>query len=143
MQLQVINPNVAKRFIADYHYAKVCPPHILEPLGLVEESLVGVALWGWGVRPLHTIQKLWPGLLTKDYRELCRLCVLDRMPRNTESWFLSRCIDWLQRNRPAVKVLTSWADGMRGKPGYIYQASNWLYAGYFVLVDGVTGRIPA
>ena len=27
-------------------------------------------------------------------------------------------------------VLFTWADGMRGKPGYVYQADNWLYGGF-------------
>jgi hypothetical protein len=27
-------------------------------------------------------------------------------------------------------VLLTWADGIRGKPGYIYQASSWLYGGF-------------
>jgi hypothetical protein len=29
-----------------------------------------------------------------------------------------------------VKLLFSWADGVRGKPGYVYQASSWLYGGF-------------
>ena len=31
-----------------------------------------------------------------------------------------------------MKVLFSWADGMRGKPGYVYQADNWHFGGYIV-----------
>ena len=52
------------------------------------------------------------------------------MPKNSESHLLGLCADWYKANLPAIKVLTSWADGMRGKPGYIYQAANWLYAGF-------------
>jgi hypothetical protein len=29
-----------------------------------------------------------------------------------------------------VKLLFSWADGVRGKPGYVYQAASWLYGGF-------------
>jgi hypothetical protein len=35
-------------------------------------------------------------------------------------------------DHPSVKLLFSWADGMRGKPGFVYQADNWLYGGYIV-----------
>lgn len=128
--INVINIHVAKRFIAQHHYAVTCPPHLLECLGLFDKGEpVGVALWGWGVQPKHTIKRLLPALEIKDYRELNRLCVLDACPRNTESHFISRCIKWFKANRPEIKALISWADGMRGKPGYVYQASNWQYIG--------------
>jgi hypothetical protein len=35
----------------------------------------------------------------------------------------------MKKNQPQIKVLLSWADGIRGKPGYIYQAAGWLYGG--------------
>lgn len=130
MRVDVLNLSVAKRFVAAHHYAVTSPPHVLEPLGFNDgDQLAGVSLWGWGVRPRHTIQRLFPLLTTVDYRELNRLCVHDRMPRNTESQFLAQCINWFERFRPQVRVLISWADGMRGKPGYVYQAANWFYAG--------------
>ena len=28
-----------------------------------------------------------------------------------------------------IKVLFTWADGMLGKCGYVYQASNFMYVG--------------
>ena len=37
---------------------------------------------------------------------------------------------WIRENCPNVKLLFSWADGLRGKPGYVYQASSWLYGGF-------------
>ena len=40
-----------------------------------------------------------------------------------------------------MKVLFTWADGMVGKVGYVYQASNFVYAGYsggeMYMKDGV------
>jgi hypothetical protein len=54
------------------------------------------------------------------------------MPRNTETQILRLSRERIQRDHPAVKLLFSWADGMRGKPGYVYQADNWLYGGYIV-----------
>ena len=134
MNITPIDLHVAKRFIGQYHYAPKCPPHCLEALGICDNDNwyqpQRVAIWGWGVRPLHTIQRLFPELETKDYRELNRLCTLDSLPRNTESAFIAACVRWLRQHRSSVKVLLSWADGMRGKPGYIYQAANWLYGGF-------------
>lgn len=100
------------------------------PLGCHDEKgLAGVALWGWGVRPLHTIQKLFPSLTTADYWELNRLCLRDECPRNSESWFLGQCAEWIKTHQKERRVLISWADGVRGKPGYVYQASGWLFGG--------------
>jgi hypothetical protein len=122
----------AKRFVLAWHYSKIFPPHCLVNLALRDDSgaLCAVAMWGWGVRPKHTIQRLFPGLDTPDYLELNRLCLREDQPRNSESRFLSLCAEWVRTNRPEVKLLFSWADGLRGKPGYVYQAASWLYGGF-------------
>jgi len=52
------------------------------------------------------------------------------MPRNSESQMLSQTIKWIKSNCPDIKVLFTWADGMVGKPGYVYQGSNFYYLGY-------------
>jgi len=114
-----------------HHYAVISPPITKVTFGLFHDGkLVGVALWGYGTRPLHTIKKLFPSLDVENYLELNRLCVLDDMPRNTESRFISMMTEYVKKRLPLVKLLYSWADGLRGKPGYVYQASNWLYGGF-------------
>ena len=54
---------------------------------------------------------------------------------------LSQLVKWIRRNIPELKVLFTWADGMLGKVGYVYQASNFIYAGYsdgeMYMKDGV------
>lgn len=57
--------------------------------------------------------------------ELSRLWVDDEMPRNTETWFIARTIDWILANRPDVECLVSYADPSRGHVGTIYKAGNW------------------
>lgn len=65
----------------------------------------------------------------------------EEMPRNSESQMLSQLVKWIRRNIPELKVLFTWADGMLGKVGYVYQASNFIYAGYsdgeMYMKDGV------
>ena len=69
------------------------------------------------------------------------MCMTEEMPRNSESQMLSQLVKWIHRNIPELKILFTWADGMVGKVGYVYQASNFIYAGYsdgeMYMKDGV------
>lgn len=117
-------------FTGKFHYSKRRPKLTKLCLGgFTEEELVCVMSLGWGVRPLHTIRKLFPSLGTKDYLEIGRMCSDEKMPRNTESTFIAGVIQWLKQNTD-LKVLFTWSDGIMGKPGYVYQASNFLYGGF-------------
>jgi hypothetical protein len=131
-------------FVAAHHYAVRVPPHCLLSLGcFVGTDLVSVASWGYGVRPRHTIRRLFPSLTTSDYYELNRLCMRNSEPRNGESHFLRLCREHIQTCEPGRVVLFSWADGMRGKPGYVYQADNWLYGGFIAcLSESARRRVP-
>jgi len=122
----------AYAFVQKHHYSAVLPRLTKVCLGARDTTgaLAAVATLGWGVRPVHTIAAAFPGLTPADYFELGKLCVRDDMPPNSESWFLSRIIKWLKNNEPGRKVFWTWADGILGKPGYIYQAANFFYGGY-------------
>jgi hypothetical protein len=116
--------------VAQHHYSQVMPKHTKLMFGLFSgERLVGVCTLGWGVRPEHTIRNLFPSLGTRDYLEIGKMCVVDECPRNTESNFLSQIIAATKRLRPELKILFTWADGILGKPGFVYQASNFYYGG--------------
>ena len=52
------------------------------------------------------------------------------MPRNSETQMMAGTIRWMKQNTPNVKFLYTWADGIVGKPGYVYQAGNFLYGGF-------------
>lgn len=140
--IKLINKKDALEMVQKYHYSNTLPKLNKYFLGFyIENKLVGVITLGWGTRPLHTIRKLFPSLTTKDYLEIGRMCMTDEMPRNSESKMLSELISWIKNNLPEIKVLFTWADGMLGKVGYVYQASNFLYAGYSItdiyMKDGV------
>jgi len=121
----------ALKMIQTYHYSNILPRLNKHFLGFyLDDRLVGVVTLGWGTRPLHTIKKIFPSLETKDYYEIGRMCMTEDMPKNSESQMLSQTIRWIKKNCPEVKVLFTWADGMVGKPGYVYQGSNFYYLGY-------------
>lgn len=120
----------ALAMVRRWHYSDTLPKVTKHCLGcFLHEELVGVVTLGYGTRPRHTIQKLFPNLDTPDYYEIGRMCMTDDMPRNSESQMLSKCSRWIRDNEPDVKVLFTWADGIMGKPGYVYQACSFLYAG--------------
>ena len=140
--LKEIDKQTALEMVKRYHYSNALPSLNKHFVGFyLGEELVGVVTLGWGTRPLHTIRRLFPSLESKDYYEIGRMCMTEEMPRNSESQMLSQLVKWVKLNCPEVKVLFTWADGMLGKPGYVYQASNFLYAGHiitdFYLKDGV------
>jgi hypothetical protein len=127
---------VPKELVVDmlhkFHYSKVLPRINKVFLGGYNDKheLVGVMTLGWGVRPLHTIRKLFPSLESKDYFEIGRMALDDKCPRNSETQFMSLCNKYVKQNYPHVKAIFTWADGMLGKAGYVYQAGNFLYGGF-------------
>ena len=126
-----ISKETALEMVRKYHYSNTLPRLNKYFIGFyLDTRLVGVVSLGWGTRPLHTIQKLFPSLTTKDYLEIGRMCMCDDMPKNSETQMLSQLVKWIKKNLPEIKVLFTWADGMLGKVGYVYQAANFIYAGY-------------
>lgn len=123
-----------RRFVEKWHYSCVMPRQTKLCLGGFREddpfTLRAAISFGWGSRPLHTIRKLFPSLISKDYLDIGKMCLVNEEPKNSESLFLARAIKVLKQEFPGIKLLFTWADAMWGKPGYIYQASNFLYGGF-------------
>jgi hypothetical protein len=57
--------------------------------------------------------------------ELNRLWTDDSLPKNSESWFVSRAMKMLP-----PRIVVSYADPTAGHYGYIYRALNFRYAGW-------------
>jgi len=130
-EVKAITNRRAMEIINQWHYSKVMPRITKLCIGGFKDGeLVAACTLGYGVRPKHTIKKMFPFLTVQDYLEIGKLCVSDDMPRNTESYFISRIIKIIKRQMPHIQILFSWSDGIIGKPGYVYQASNFYYGGY-------------
>ena len=129
--IKEITKDEALKMVKEYHYSSTLPKINKHYLGFfLNDRIVGVVTLGLGTRPKHTIKKIFPNLDTKDYYEIGRMCMIDEMPKNSESQMLSQLIKYIKENYKDIKVLFTWADGMLNKPGYVYQAANFLYAGY-------------
>ena len=61
--------------------------------------------------------------------ELHRLHILDVTPKNTESWFIVRCLKLLKELKPQIEAVISFSDTTIGHNGTIYKATNAYRAG--------------
>ena len=122
-------------FIHQYHYSKILPRLTKYYLGVYEHNILkGVITLGWGTQPLQTIKKIIPNqdVVTNDYLEIGKMCFSPdkNKDKNFGSRTISTLIKWLKQNTDC-KLLYTLADGIMGKVGYVYQASNFRYIGSF------------
>jgi hypothetical protein len=130
-KIKEVSRSYATDFIQSLHYSKIMPKLTKHFLGCyLENELVGVLTLGWGTQPKATIAKLFDGLDTKNYYEIGKMCMKEEMPKNSESQMISAVVKWMKVNTPERQFLYTWADGIMGKPGYVYQAANFLYGGF-------------
>lgn len=139
-----IDKHTAIDFIHRYHYSKILPRLTKHYLGFYENNmLVGVVTLGWGTQPLQTIRKIFYNhdVTTADYYEIGKMCFLpEKNGKNFGSSSMKVLLDWVRKNTSA-KFLYTLADGIMGKCGFVYQASNFRYLGSFktdVYMDRVT-----
>lgn len=146
MKIKRLNKSDAIIFIHKYHYSKILPRLTKEYLGVFENNvLIGVITLGWGTQPLQTITKIFNkhNLTSADYYEIGKMCFLPRVNNsNYGSRIMSILIKWVKKNTSTLFLYTL-ADGIMGKCGYVYQASNFKYIGKFktsVYYDNNTGE---
>ena len=115
----------AEPWLLKKHYAKRLPM-IRYAFGLYsDDTLVGVCTFGYPPNYNFNDGKF----VFEGYNcltlELNRLVVNDDLPKNSLSFFVSRCLKAL----PTPSCVVSYADPNHGHHGYIYQATNWIYTG--------------
>ena len=145
------NPFVVKKIhkveaielIQKYHYSPVMPGITKYYLGLfLDNKLKGVLTLGWGTKPRHTFNKMFPSVGVLDtndndefihdindwYYEIGKMCLSDDLNKNkiAGSQMVSAVIKWIKENTNC-KFLYTMADGIMGKCGFVYQASNFYY----------------
>ena len=126
-----IQASRALDFIQKFHYSPVMPSITKHYLGfLIDGEMKAVLTLGWGTQPRQTINKFFPGLQTKHYYEIGKMCIDDEMPKNTGSQILSSTIGWMKQRTDKLFLYTL-GDGIMGKCGYVYQSANFFYGGSF------------
>jgi hypothetical protein len=123
-----VKSSVGKSFIKEHHYSRTCHNGPMT-VGLFEEGeLVGVLAFATPSSE-NVRASVWGADYKDSVTELHRLVVLDRMPKNTESWFIVRALRLLKERKPHINGVLSFADTTEGHVGTIYQATNALYCG--------------
>ena len=129
MKVALLDKDVANAIIIAKHYSGRVYAGTTEHLGVwLDESLAGVLQFGFAMNPASA-DSVVAGTLMHEYRELNRMWLDDRAPRNSESKALSFAIRLLRRLTPAVKWIQSFADERCGLFGTVYQAAGFTYHG--------------
>lgn len=122
VRFDALHPELAANIVQKMHYLHR-RPSVSHAFGLWDNyEIVGACTFG--TPPSRHLQLSACPSKPEAVIELNRLWVDDRMPRNTESWFVSRCLKALPAH-----IVVSYADTAHGHAGYIYRASNFRYAG--------------
>lgn len=123
MEVVPISSALAREVAEREHYMHR-KPMVSSAFGLyADRALVGICVYGTPASR-HLQKGVHPPDPSK-VTELNRLWVDDRMPKNTESWFVSRTLKALPQ-----RVVVSYADTAQGHAGYVYRALNFHYAGW-------------
>lgn len=134
--VDTLNSSKSNKFVTSYHYSHVGFKKAKLNLGIFRKEdklLVGVLQWGCSFQENIRLDRYVKEPITKDeYLELNRFCMADSEGKNAESQAISLGIKWIKQNMPEIKLLVSYAGRKEGNYGYIYQATNWEYLGYFI-----------
>lgn len=119
-----ISTNDAKEYIHKNHYSHGSHNGPSPCYGLFDgEELIGAMMFATPCS--ENVRASIFGVEYKDHvTELHRLHILDCTPKNTESWFIARCLKQLKIDKPQIWAVLSFSDMTEGHGGTIYKATN-------------------
>lgn len=125
-----ISAMTAKEYIRRYHYSHGSHNGPSPCYGLFDNGkLIGVLMFATPCS--ENVRACVFGPEHKDWVvELHRLHIQDVTPKNTESWFISRCLELVRKDRPQTKAVLSFSDTTVGHNGAIYKATNAYRIGH-------------
>lgn len=129
IEVRVIPAKIGNTFVKSHHYSrKVVPNSQLHFGAFLDGKLHGVMSYGPPADKSKVIGLVdgteWYGML-----ELNRMAFDEYMPRNSESYCISKSIKLIKKHAPQVKWILSFADGCQCGDGTIYRASNFVLTG--------------
>lgn len=131
-----LNSSKANRMTSLYHYSGVGFKKSILNLGVFrkdDDKLVGVLQFGCSFQEGIKLDRyVKENIAKEEYLELNRFSMADSEGKNSESQAISLGIKWIKKFMPNIRLLVSYAGRKEGNYGYIYQATNWEYLGYFI-----------
>lgn len=128
-EIRKIGYKAARDYITQHHYTHGCGASAYPCYGLFDDfKLIGVIMFA-----CPCSEDVRASLFGKEEKdrvvELHRLHILDVTPKNAESWFISRCLKKLVKDRPQTKGVISFSDLTYGHSGVVYRATNAFRCG--------------
>lgn len=119
----------AKEYIIKHHYSHGCHNAPSPCFGLFDNNkLIGVLMFACPCSE-NVRASVFGDKYKDNVTELHRLHILDVTPKNTESWFIVRCLKLLKELKPQIEAVISFSDTTIGHNGTIYKATNAYRAG--------------
>lgn len=124
-RIERIGCKEAKEYIIENHYSHGCHNAPSPCFGLFDKNneLIGVLMFA-----TPCSENVRASVFGKEYKdsvtELHRLHIKDVTPKNTESWFIVRCLKMLKQIKPNIKAVISFSDTTENHDGTIYKATN-------------------
>lgn len=116
----------AKYAVENWHYSRTMPVGKLTKFGVWESGkFKGAILFGRGATP--NLPKPY-GLTQYECCELVRVALTDHVA--PVSQMVAIALKKLKQHSPGLRLVVSFADPDEGHKGGIYQAGNWVFAGY-------------
>ncbi len=123
----------AARFIARHHYLPAMPASQLcvalfgPRNGATKAPIAGIAIFAVPSNP--SVIPAHAGLPPESGTTLARFILLDDVPANGETHFLSKAHSALRREKPHLEAVVSYADPAAGHIGHIYAAASAAHRG--------------
>lgn len=126
-KVELCNRNEIRDFIEKWHYSKNINGLISDYCFklLDNEKIIGACIFG-----RIAMANVWKKYAENEAEliELRRLCCIDETLKNTESYFIAKCIKYLKKNTELKRII-SYADLTYNHTGTIYKASNFNLIG--------------
>jgi hypothetical protein len=124
-----ISSSLAKEYIHKNHYSHGSHNGPSPCYGLFDhEILIGALMFA-----TPCSEAVRASIFGKEFKdnvtELHRLHILDCTPKNTETWFIARCLHQLKHDKPQIWSVLSFSDLTEGHCGTIYRAANAYFLG--------------
>ena len=118
----------AKRITCAKHYMRTWPQGAKLAFGLFFESkCVGCMVLGYAPTTEGKVKKYCARITKRQYIELQRTWISDRIKHNAESWMMARVMAVLKKM--GMWLVLTHSGGCKDDVGFIFQASGWLYFG--------------